>query len=74
MCLARVFGRRVIGHEQRNLMTMIEIIEIHVCSLLVSGSTNGLSVARAYSKKNPRDENILDHYDAGSHFNIYFRL
>src|SRR4051794_29001391 len=42
---AHLVSGPVLGHEQRDLVTLVEIIEIHNRSVFVSGSTFGLSVA-----------------------------
>ena len=53
---ANLVHRSVLRHEQRNLMSLIEIIEIHkILPSSVSGSTVGLSVAWAYGN-NIRDD------------------
>src|SRR5690349_10312272 len=38
MNLAHLGRRPVLGHEKRHLMALIEIIEVHKCSVLASGS------------------------------------
>ena len=48
----------VVGHEQQNLMTMIEIIEVHVL-LHFSKREHSWSLSRAgLQAENPRDEHI----------------
>lgn len=58
MHAARLLAIGVIGHEKRNLMPMIEIIEIHVM-LHFSKREHNWSLSRAgLQAENPRDERI----------------
>ena len=58
MYAARPVAIGVVGHEQRNLMTMIEIIEIHAL-LHLSKREHSWSLSRAgLPAENPRDELI----------------
>jgi hypothetical protein len=45
-------GRSLLCHEERNLMALIKIIEIHKCSVIVSGRAVCLSVVCGYGNKN----------------------
>lgn len=51
---ARFMGSSIFRHEQRHLMSLIKIIEIHEGSLLVSGSAVCLSAVWAYKKTSTR--------------------
>ena len=55
---ARLLAIGVIGHEKRNLMTMIEIVEIHVL-LHFSKREHSWSLSRVgLQAENPRDNLI----------------
>lgn len=58
MRATRLLAIGVVGHEERNLMTMIEIIEIHVL-LHFSKREHNWSLSRVgLQAENPRDELI----------------
>ena len=58
MHAARLLAIGVVGHEERNLMKMIEIIEVHVL-LHLSKREHSWSLSRAgLQAENPRDELI----------------